>query len=714
MSDTTELVDLAVIFPDLEIELKYACADNITGKAIYQQARCLLHKDAITALAKSISIAQLSGLQLVIYDAYRPQQAQAMLWQACPDPQYVVDVTVGSNHSRGTAIDLTLRDEHGNILDMGAGFDEMHERSHAYHPSVPPAAQRNRLLLNAIMTGGVLSVSPANGGTSNYPRQRVTLCSLINSLVLYPLAHSTSVNQETVMKRSISFRPTLLALVLATNFPVSHAAVPKDMLVIGKAADPQTLDPAVTIDNNDWTVTYPSYQRLVQYKTDGDKGSTDVEGDLASSWKASDDQKEWTFTLKDNAKFADGTPVTAEAVKLSFERLLKIGQGPAEAFPKDLKIDAPDEHTVKFTLSQPFAPFLYTLANDGASIINPAVLKEHAADDARGFLAQNTAGSGPFMLKSWQKGQQLVLVPNPHYPGNKPNFKRVSVKIIGESASRRLQLSRGDIDIADALPVDQLNALKQENKVNVAEYPSLRVTYLYLNNSKAPLNQADLRRAISWSTDYQGMVNGILSGNGKQMRGPIPEGMWGYDATAMQYNHDETKAKAEWDKVTSKPTSLTFLYSDNDPNWEPIALATQSSLNKLGINVKLEKLANATMRDRVGKGDYDIAIGNWSPDFADPYMFMNYWFESDKKGLPGNRSFYENSEVDKLLRNALATTDQTQRTRDYQQAQKIVIDDAAYVYLFQKNYQLAMNKEVKGFVFNPMLEQVFNINTMSK
>ena len=124
--------------------------------------------------------------------------------------------------------------------------------------------------------------------------------------------------------------------------------------------------------------------------------------------------------------------------------------------------------------------------------------------------------------------------------------------------------------------------------------------------------------------------------------------------------------------------------------------------------------ANATMRDRVGKGDYDIAIGNWSPDFADPYMFMNYWFESDKKGLPGNRSFYENGEVDKLLRSALATTDQVARTNDYQQAQTIVIDEAAYVYLFQKNYQLAMNKDVKGFVFNPMLEQVFNISTMSK
>lgn len=94
------------------------------------------------------------------------------------------------------------------------------------------------------------------------------------------------------------------------------------------------------------------------------------------------------------------------------------------------------------------------------------------------------------------------------------------------------------------------------------------------------------------------------------MRGPIPEGMWGFDDKAMQYSFDEAKAKAAWDKVATKPESLSFLYSDNDPNWEPIALATRASLGKLGIKVKLEKLANATMRDRVGKGDYDIAIGN--------------------------------------------------------------------------------------------------------
>ena len=93
---------------------------------------------------------------------------------------------------------------------------------------------------------------------------------------------------------------------------------------------------------------------------------------------------------------------------------------------------------------------------------------------------------------------------------------------------------------------------------------------------------------------------------------------------------------------------------------------------------------------------------------------MNYWFESDKKGLPGNRSFYSNPQVDDLLKKAVSVTDQKQRTDYYQQAQKIVIDEAAYVYLFQKNYQVAMNKDVKGFVFNPMLEQVFNVAQMSK
>src|SRR5690606_18316873 len=169
----------------------------------------------------------------------------------------------------------------------------------------------------------------------------------------------------------IKLRRGLMAAALGLSslaWTCAMAATPADTLVLGKAADPQTLDPAVTIDNNDWAVVFPAYQRLLRYKQIDGHGSTEVEGDLASSWTVSDDNLTWTFKLRDGQQFADGSPVDAEAVKQSFERLLRKKQGPSEAFPQDLKVDAVDAHTVRFTLSQPFAPFLSTLANNGAAI----------------------------------------------------------------------------------------------------------------------------------------------------------------------------------------------------------------------------------------------------------------------------------------------------------------------------------------------------------
>ena len=118
----------------------------------------------------------------------------------------------------------------------------------------------------------------------------------------------------------------------------ASAAVPQDTLMIGKPSDPQTLDPAVTIDNNDWTVTYPAYQRLVTYKVENGKGSTEVMGELASSWSTSADNLTWEFKLKPGNKFDDGADVNAEAVKFSFDRVMKLKQGPSGAFPDDMAV----------------------------------------------------------------------------------------------------------------------------------------------------------------------------------------------------------------------------------------------------------------------------------------------------------------------------------------------------------------------------------------
>ncbi|OBS08240.1 ABC transporter substrate-binding protein [Acidihalobacter prosperus] len=497
----------------------------------------------------------------------------------------------------------------------------------------------------------------------------------------------------------------------------AFAATPANVLVIGKAADPQTLDPDVTMDNNDWTVTYPAYQRLVRYETIGGKGSTQVVGQLARSWKVSKNKLTWTFELKSGERFADGSPVDASAVKFSFDRLLKLGKGPAEPFHNLASVMVIGPHTVRFRLKQPFAPFLYTLANDGAAIINPKVMVHQVNGDmAQGWLAEHTAGSGAYQLRSWQKGQSLIMTPNAHYAGPKPHFAEVVVKIVPDASARRLQLERGDLDIAENLPADQLNAIKKAGTpgVSVREYPSLKVTYLYLNNKRPPLDKVAVRRAIIDAVDARAIIAGILNGEGKPMGAPIPDGMWGYDPSLKPATRDVAKARVLLKEAGASDLKLRFDYSDADPNWATIALAVQANLADAGIAVKLENFANATYRDRLGKGDFDIAIGNWSPDFADPYMFMNYWFDSANGGLAGNRSFYANPEVDQLVRKAAVAATHAERLRLYRKAQRIAVQDAAYVYLFQKNSQIAMRKDVKGFVFNPMLEQIYNIAEMSK
>lgn len=148
------LIDVAELLPQAVIDMKYATDDNLTGRKVYCENRCLLHPDAAKALSRCFEVARLAGFTLKILDAYRPQQAQRIFWAILPNPDYVADISIGSHHSRGVAVDLTLLDEHGAELDMGAGFDEMTERSHPFYPHLPAQIQRNRLLLNAVMAAG--------------------------------------------------------------------------------------------------------------------------------------------------------------------------------------------------------------------------------------------------------------------------------------------------------------------------------------------------------------------------------------------------------------------------------------------------------------------------------------------------------------------------------------------------------------------------------
>ena len=491
----------------------------------------------------------------------------------------------------------------------------------------------------------------------------------------------------------------------------AHAETPAATLVIGKAADPQTLDPGVTMDNNDWSISYPAYQRLVAY----DGGETTVSGQLAESWTVSDDGLIWDFTLYPGNRFADGTEVTAQAVKFTFERLQSLGQGPSEAFPAGMTIEVLGKYAVRFKLATAFAPFLYTLANNGAGIVNPAILAhEVEGDNAQGWLSANTAGSGAFQLVSWERGQSLKLALNPHFGGEAPFLDTVEVRIIPDASARRLALEAGDLDIAEQLPVEHTKALEGMAGIRVETNPGLQVTYLYLNNAVAPFDNVEARRAVLKAVDVEGIIDSIMLGEATRLNAPIPEGMWGYDASIPAVGYDPAAAKADFEELGLAGQTVTFALSDRDPAWPMIASVVQANMAEAGIDVTLESSANASYRERLGAGDFHIAIGNWSPDFSDPYMFMNYWFDSRNQGLGGNRSFYSNAEVDELIRSAATATEQSEREALYQEAQKIVVSEAAYGYLFQRSTQLAMSESLSGYVFNPMLEMIHDFASITK
>jgi peptide/nickel transport system substrate-binding protein len=517
------------------------------------------------------------------------------------------------------------------------------------------------------------------------------------------------------MKQKVIYALAISFLVFLW-IPGPSIAADMDTLVVGVSSDIHTLDPAVSSDNYDWRQIYPSYDRLVKYKVVNGEGSTEVEPMAAESWTVSPDGMVWTMKIRKGISFDDGTPLDAKAVKFSFERVLKIGKGPADNIGAIQSVEVPDDYTAKITLKSAFGPFLQTLATDAASIVNPNIMKhEKEGDLAQAWMAQNTDGSGPFKIVEWSRGERCVLEAKPGYWGPKPKLKRVIIRFMRESSDQRMALESGDIDIAETILIDQIPALEKNPDIAVRRFPSQLVEYVYLNCQKPKLDNKLVRQALNYAVDYKSIIDYVLQGNGVQMRGPVPKGMWGHNPSVFQYKRDVEKAKALLKEAGySKGLELTLIYSERRPSWEQIATILQSNFSDIGVNLKLELMANPTLRDKIDRGDFELCLGAWSPDYADPSMFMNFWFDSKNWGLPGNRSFYKNEEVDSLIRKALAMSDQQERAGLYNKAQDIIMEDAPYIFLYQTQTIVPMRKWVKGYVFNPMLESMYNFESIYK
>ncbi|MGD0613446.1 MAG: ABC transporter substrate-binding protein [Anaerolineales bacterium] len=494
-------------------------------------------------------------------------------------------------------------------------------------------------------------------------------------------------------------------------------------LTIADALQPSSLDIATEYEAAAMAVNRVVYERLVQYKGN----TTDIVPELATSWDQSADGKEWTFHLRQNVKFQDGTPFNADAVKYSFDRVLKINQGPAWMFASIDHIDVVDNYTVKFVLKTPFSAFLPALANIwGTGIVSPTAVKanEKAGDLGQAYMQDHMVGTGPYKFVEWVHGDHITLERNLDYWGGWPTtsagkpIDRVIIKFITEPATQRLQLEKGDLDIAMDISVDDLAQVSKESGMVLVEQPSMMGTYIRFNVTKPPLDNIKVRQAILYAFDYNGMINQVMRGHAIQMQGPAAIGLPGHNDQLPIVKQDMAKAKQLMqDSGVKTPLTLTYVYETGQEDRRMVGELLQSNLAELGITLQIQTMPWESIWGKVSDKDKsqtpDLTANGWWPDYADVQDYLYPMYHSSQWPPTSlNIGFYGNPQVDQLLDQALVTMDANTRYGLYEQAQQLIFNDTPDMDLYQKTMTIMMRDWVKGYVYNPIYTEAFNIYDM--
>src|SRR5207253_10633428 len=320
------------------------------------------------------------------------------------------------------------------------------------------------------------------------------------------------------MRTRLAVLAVLAALGLVTS---DSAAPPKDAIVIGLVAEPVTMDPAQVTDLNSARVTKRIFEGLVAQEL----GSYKLIPGLARSWDISKDGLTYTFNLRPNVTFHDGTPFNAEAVKFCYERQLNE-QGPyyrTGTYPyvkgclaNVQGVEVVNPLTVQIKLKAPLTPFLQYLAHQSLFIYSPEALKKHGKD-----IVKNPVGTGPFKLETWEPGVKVVLARNDQYWGGAPKVRQVIYVPIIEAQARLAAIKTGEIDLTMDVPPDSLDSLRKDPNITVAESNSSAVWYIALNTRHAVLKDKRVRQAMNYAINKEAIIRDILKGTAIVSSGPM-------------------------------------------------------------------------------------------------------------------------------------------------------------------------------------------------
>ena len=489
-------------------------------------------------------------------------------------------------------------------------------------------------------------------------------------------------------------RGLVIAAVAATLLGFGFA---KQDLVIATGTDAVTLDVQAVTDTPTFNITGHIFERLFKLTPEGD-----IAPHLAASYDINDDGTVVTLALREGVSFHDGTPFNAEAVKLNIERMQnpELAHAFATLVSKIVEVRASGEFTVELVLNEPFAPLLPHLTHSSMGMMAPSSF----ADEA---VYERPVGTGPFKLGSWVRGQELVVLRNDNYWGEKPALDSITFRPIPEGTTRLSLVETGEAHVATHVPPQHVERIDALPGVSVVKADSMRTIYIFFNHASEPFTDVRLRQAINYAIDKEAIVDFVLGGAGRISDTALAPGVFGYTPVGV-YEYNPERAK-ELLAEAGFPNGLELtLHSPTGRYMQDIQIAeaVQSYLADVGIKATIQTLEWASYLADIGRPKEEaivqLGLMGWgvSTGDADQGLF-NVLHGSQHTPTGSNRSFYDNAEFNALLERGRVEVDVEARKAIYADALQVAYDDAAWLFLHTERQLVAVRDNVKGLLILP-------------
>ena len=490
-------------------------------------------------------------------------------------------------------------------------------------------------------------------------------------------------------------RPHLCRAAVALLGLACLGAAKPNSLRIALSSPPGPLDPATARTPEEFAPAGPAYEQLV---------APGGGPELASRWSVDSSGLVWTFSIAPGHRFADQREVAAADVKFSLDRVLAIGRGNAgDLIDHIASVGVVDERTVRITTKAPTPRLPAMLADRSASIVDPRVMVHAVGSDrAAGWLAANTAGSGPYRLRPTRGGGVVLLDRNPGWRLSRPAFDTIVYRAVADPIVRGMGVSRDASDIAVLMPAQVLPRLERDPAIRVVSAAVPAYQNLAFNLDRAVFRDVRVRQAIGAAIDTKSIVRYIRGGRVSEFRGPLAPGMPGYDPALYPVRFDPKAARTLAKAAGVAPvTRVTMIYPGVSSETDTVAQYLQAVLAPLGFQVRLERLSIPAYVDRMQRGSYDMVLMGYVATTDDASGVLSYWFDPAKAGVD-NPARYRNPQVATLAARAANEPDIARRAALHREIAIRVNADLPYIYLQQTHVANVVRRDLTGYRLDPI------------